>query len=210
MTLLQEKPRRSRDSRPRMTEDEFVSWAMADEFTRAEWVDGEVIIMSPVSLDHVRLTKWFVRVIDEYVEYHDLGEMFGPEYMVRFSQLKTRRVPDVLSIAKKRMHLLQKNHFEGAPDLIIEIVSPDSVSRDWREKYEQYEKSGVREYWIVDPLSRRAEAYALSRGKRYQRISEKDGALHSHVIRGLWLKTEWFWPETRPAVLTALKLLGIR
>jgi Uma2 family endonuclease len=210
MTLLNG-TRQGKGKRPkrRMTEAEFVTWALSDEFARAEWVDGEVIIMSPVSLEHTRIQNWLVGVLRPFVEYHNLGELLGPEYMVRFDRLRVRRVPDNLFVDRARLDLLMPNHLEGPPDLIMEVVSPDSESRDWREKYEEYQTVGVREYWVIDPNSKRAEAYARGKGKSFRRIAETDGVIKSTVIKGLWLKTDWLWLPTRPPVLSALRELDI-
>jgi Uma2 family endonuclease len=212
MTLLNAMPRSRRKPKNtpgklRMTEAEFVAWA--DEDVRAEWVDGDVIIMSPVSDEHASLVMWLLSVTAVCVEEHDLGIVRGSEFTARFAKLARRRVPDLMFIDKSRRDQLQPNHYDGAPDLIMEVVSPDSLSRDWREKYLEYEKAGVREYWIIDPLSRRAEAYALT-GRKYRRIEEKSGVIRSTVIRGFWLKTAWLWPDKRPAVLKTLRELGVK
>jgi Uma2 family endonuclease len=190
-----------------MSEAEFVAWV--DEESRAEWVDGEVLLMAPVSGEHAKLAVWLLGVTTAFVEKHDLGEIFGTEFTARFSKLRRRRLPDVMFVSKSRRKLIKENHFEGAPDLIMEIVSPDSESRDWRDKFTEYEKVGVREYWIIDPSSRHAEGYALNRRKRYVRIDEEAGVINSVILRGFWLKTDWLWPSSRPSLLQTLQELGL-
>jgi len=191
----------------RMTEEEFVAWC--DEDTWAEWVDGEVIVASPASIHHVRIAKLLLKILDTLVEQKGLGEVFGPEAMIRLAGLRRRRMPDLFFIANERLSLLRPNHFEGAPDLIVEIVSPDSVSRDWRVKYLEYERAGVREYWVVDPLAGQVEAYALGEDGQYAPIEEKDGALDSVVIPGLYLRPEWLWQVPRPDSIEILRELGV-
>jgi Uma2 family endonuclease len=203
-------PRDGRTGKVRMTEAEFVRWAFRDEDLLAEWVDGEVIIMPPPSIEHVRLDIWLIRVLGDFVDAHDLGEVLGPEAMVRFAAVPSRRLPDVLFISKNRLGLFKQNHLEGPPDVIFEIVSPESESRDWREKFQEYEKNGVREYWIINPNSQQVEAYALKR-KKFRRIEEDDdGVIRSVVIRDFWLKTDWLWSKTRPSVQAAARALGIK
>jgi Uma2 family endonuclease len=188
-----------------MTEDEFVAWC--GPYTRAEWVDGEVIIMAPVSLAHADLFMWLGSILRSFVDDHNLGLVLGPEFFVRFPEQRRRRLPDILFVRQDRRDLLKKQYLDGAPDLIIEVVSPDSESRDWRDKYLEYERAGVREYWVIDPMSQHVEVYSLRKGA-YASIPEKDGKLVSKVISGFWLKTEWLWQQPLPRVSNVLKELG--
>jgi len=191
-----------------MTEEEFVAWC--DEDVKAEWVDGEVIIMSPSSLAHVRLAGWLYKLLSEFVSRKGLGEALGPEFMIRLARQRRRRVPDLLFIASERANLLRTNHLEGAPDLSIEIVSPDSQSRDRRQKFAEYEAAGVREYWIVDPVSRTVEPYALDAAGKFQLIdAADDGCLPSTVLPGFYLRPDWLWQEPLPDAIATLRELGI-
>lgn len=192
----------------RMTEEEFVAWD--DENTRAEWIDGEVIVMMAASYDHIWIGNLIGSVMRIFAEEHDLGDVFT-EGMVRLSPGESirRRVPDVLFVAKDRRHLFKENHLEGPPDLIVEVVSADSTARDWREKYLEYEQAGVREYWVVDPLARRIEAYSLDEDGTYAQMPEKDDAFHSLVLPGFSLKPAWFFQEPRPKTREVLHELGI-
>jgi Uma2 family endonuclease len=116
-------------------------------------------------------------------------------------------VPDLFFVASDRQHLMRPTFFDGAPDTVVEFVSPDSQSRDRREKYEEYEKAGVREYWIIDPLSKTVELYRLDR-KRYGRVDEVNDALASSVIRGFHLKPALLWRKPLPKVAGVLRQLA--
>ncbi len=191
----------------KLTEEEFVAWC--DEDTRAEWVDGEVIMMSPASFRHNDLTGWLTGLLRLFIEHHGLGVVVGPEFQIRLAQEQSRRVPDILFVTGDRCDLLQENHLEGPPDLAIEIVSPESEARDWREKYAEYESAGVREYWVIDPMSQHVEAYTLAGEDGYRRVEEKEGVIWSTVPPGFRLQTKWLWPDTRPKVLEAARELGL-
>lgn len=115
-------------------------------------------------------------------------------------------MPDLCFISRARADLLRPTYLDGAPDIVWEIISPDSQSRDRREKFEEYEKAGVREYWIVDPLSKKAEAYRLE-ARKFRLIPEQDGILASSVLRNFWLRTDWLWRKPLPKVATVLKQL---
>ncbi|MDB5391577.1 MAG: hypothetical protein JWM11_7223 [Planctomycetaceae bacterium] len=83
-----------------MTELDFVSWVMSDE-TRAEWVNGEVILTSPAALRHVEITSWLQQVLGLFIHAKRLGKLLGPEYMIRLEHLGiSRRVTDLLFVAQ--------------------------------------------------------------------------------------------------------------
>jgi Uma2 family endonuclease len=195
-----------------MTEEEFVDWCRRFERVRAEWADGEVIVMSPANIDHVDVTDFLGAVLRVFVENHDLGRTFVQEFTSRYrsgSRL-VRQLPDILFVAKARLHLLHPTYLDGPPDLAIEVVSPDSVARDYRDKYLDYQAAGVREYWIVDPLARAVEAWRLDpQAGAYQRIAEAEGRIASEVLPGFFLRPDWLWRDPRPRVTDVLRELGL-
>jgi Uma2 family endonuclease len=185
----------------RMTEEEFVAWC--DEDSNAEWVDGLVILKEPVSGEHDEIAWWLRSLLQHYVEHRRLGSVRGPQFCVRLSGPPSRREPDVLFVAEARRDLVRPNHVEGPPDLVLEVVSPESQSRDRREKYLDYEAAGVPEYWIADPLSRTLEAYTLLED-RYTPIPEREGRIASVVVPGWYVRPAWLWGEPRTSELDAL------
>jgi Uma2 family endonuclease len=190
----------------RMTEPQFEEWC--DEDLRAEWVDGEVIIMAPSNDEHEDLNGWLMTLLRMYIEEHDLG-IVRTNMNLRLSTQRRWRCPDLFFIAKARQHLMHPTYFDGAPDMAIEIVSPDSQSRDRREKFGEFEKAGVREYWIIDPLSKTAELYRLER-KRFQPVTEISGWLSSSVIAGFRLKPGLLWRKPLPKVSTTLRQIAAK
>jgi Uma2 family endonuclease len=189
-----------------MAEQEFVEWTL--NRVAAEWVDGEVVLMPPVSDVHDDLDTWLIAVLRHFVESRRLG-VIRHNMFVRFARRRRRRVPDVIFIAEAHRRRIRDTFIDGAPDLIIEVVSPDSQNRDRREKYFDYEAAGVREYWIVDPLSRTLNAYALH-GRKYKHIDPKDDLVHSTVLRGFFLRPKWLFGRQRPRLTRVLKELGVK
>jgi Uma2 family endonuclease len=194
--------------RPVMTESEFVAWAYAGENIRAEWENGKVITMAPVSAAEDDLNNWLLTILRVFCEEHDLGLVKGSQFMVRFARQKRRRMPDLMFIAKARQNLIKQTHLEGAPDLALEIVSADSQTRDRRKKFLEYQKAGVREYWIIDPLSHQVELYSLSRGT-YVEVEPIKDTWHSVVLPGFYLKGAWLWRKPLPKSFAVLKELGV-
>lgn len=189
----------------RTTEKEFDAWV--HEKTRAEWVDGEVIIMSPVNFEHDQLQSWLLRLISQFVEDQNLGTVCSSEFYMRLPMPSSKRLPDVSFIATSNPGKFENAAFRGSPDLLIEVVSPDSTYRDYREKMTSYQASGVKEYWLIDPLSKRAELYELIKGK-YRVLSEKSGMIHSKVLKGLYLKPAWLWQRPLPKMAVVLREMG--
>lgn len=185
----------------KLSEDEFLAWSDSD--VKAEWVEGEVIVVPPATVVHSELTLFLVCTLGMFVEQQELGEVLGWRLMVRLSP-RCRRVPDVVFIAKEHLSNVLPTHLEGPPDLAIEVVSSESVERDWREKYYDYLAAGVREYWIIDPAHERVEAYKCVEGK-YEPIGRDQGCIRSDVVPGFFLRDEWLWRDELPKVRDALK-----
>lgn len=185
-------------TRARMTYDEFLAWA--DEDTLAEWVDGEVVLMpSPASTRHQRLTRFLVRVMSSYAELHDLGEVFEPPFQMRLEQ--SGREPDVLFIAQRHLDRLKDTYLDGPADIAVEIISPESVGRDRGNKFFEYQKAGIPEYWLLEPETERAEFYRLDSKGVYQLVAPgEDGIFRSSVLAGFWLRERWLWQEPLPNV----------
>ncbi|MFO0919471.1 MAG: Uma2 family endonuclease [Planctomycetaceae bacterium] len=189
-----------------MTEEEFGNWH--DEFLRGEWVDGEVELMAPANTEHSEIQNLLLWLIQGFTSHHNLGKAWGPELTVKLPSLRRRRVPDLLFVSQDRQEIIRPTYVDGAPDLIMEVVSPDSVRRDWRTKYQEYEQAGVLEYWIIDPGSRVVEAYVLTDGA-YQLLPEAEGRIASQVVSGFFLKPAWLWQSPRPKLLDLLRELGV-
>lgn len=188
------------DARPlppgKMTFEQFLAWA--DEDTLAEWVEGEVVLMTPASLNHQRLAGFLYMLIREFVIQHDLGEVLFAPFLVRLPDpLKSAREPDLIFVARERLHLLKPAYLDGAPDLIIEITSPESLERDRNIKFKEYEQAGVKESWLIHPDIRQAEFFQLQDG-RYQQIwPDEDGIYTSRVLPGLRLNLNKLWEEVQ-------------
>jgi Uma2 family endonuclease len=173
----------------RLSEREFDEWV--EESTRAEWVDGEVVLMPPVSLDHDDAVWWLRSLVTLFVTNRELGSVHGPEVLVRFKKIRRKRLPDIAFVASGRADILKKKVIDGAPDLIIEAVSTDSIERDWIDKYDDYERAGVREYWVVDRLADRLECYKLGPDGRYRATRMREDRVPSSVLRGFYLRPSW-------------------
>lgn len=192
----------------KMTYEEFLAWA--DEDTWAEWVNGEVIMLSPASNRHQDVAGFLTALLRYFVEAHQSGVVrFAPFQMKTGSNLPGRE-PDILFIAREHLDRLKDVYLDGPADLVVEIISPDSRARDRGEKFYEYEQGGVREYWLIDPQRRQAEFYRLGSDGIYRLVPVGEGSIfHSAVLEGLWLRVEWFWQEPLPLLVSVLKEWGL-
>ena len=132
----------------------FLAWA--DEDTWAEWVDGEILLISPASLDHQRLSAFLLVITSLYVESRQLGEIFGAGYLMRLSMRTSGRLPDLLFVSSEHLERVRPMYLDGPADLVVEIVSPESDDRDRGEKFFEYEAAGIPEYWLIDAVRQEA------------------------------------------------------
>jgi Uma2 family endonuclease len=176
---------------------------------KADLIDGEIYMASPDNTDAYKLSFWLSIVIALFVQVKKLGgEVLGSRVAFRLDGANGPE-PDIGYVQKGRVHLIKRGYVDGPPDLAIEIVSPESVERDYEKKRKQYEQAGVPEYWIIDEDMRKVTLLRLDARGKYREVRPKKGILRSQVIPEFWLRIEWLWLETRPETLDALdQILG--
>ena len=198
-------------ARLQMSYEEFLAWAGDD--THAEWVNGEVIIFMPVKDIHQAVVGFLNTLMVLFTTLFDLGKIRTAPYAMQAIPGGSSREPDLLFVAKDNLDRLTEDRLEGPADLIIEIVSDDSVSRDRDDKFKEYRAAGVREYWIIDPRpgKQRADFFRLDdEGDYYLFATEDDERVTSQVISGFWLKPAWLWQADALNPLTcALQIEGV-
>jgi Uma2 family endonuclease len=167
----------------------------AADFT--EWVDGVVIKMSPVTEEHDALTQFFIELIRWYLSETGEGLLRVAPFVMRLRPGQPGREPDLHLILKERVSIVQRTMTDGPADIVIEIVSPESIERDTEAKYREYEAGGVREYWLVDPIKREATFYSLRDGV-YQPIELADGVFRSTVLPRFRLNPLLLWQNPLP------------
>jgi Uma2 family endonuclease len=119
--------------------------------------------MAPIGDVHQDLGRWLIALFACYVDLHELGAVRYEPFQMKTGPDLHGRAPDILFVAKKNLSRMKKNHLEGPADLVIEIIGPGSGAIDCGDKYYEYEKGGVKEYWLLDPRRRQAEFYKRGR-----------------------------------------------
>jgi Uma2 family endonuclease len=179
---------------------------MVDEDTKAELLDGVMIVHSPASLLHDKVAGFIRTLIGIYAHEKELGEVFGPDGLVH---LATGRKfgPDAFFVEIGRVPATlpsELKEFEGAPDLVIEILSPSNRADDLEDKRPAYRKAGVQEIWFVDPDNH--EIIIDRRGRKgYTTTKISKGKVTSHAMPGFWIDAEWLWSWPLPGELACLR-----
>ncbi|MDW8354335.1 MAG: Uma2 family endonuclease [Bryobacterales bacterium] len=154
---------------------------------RTELVDGELVVSPTPSLRHQTICDRLAAVLGDYVHHRGLGHFFGRPVHVILSE-HVHYEPDLCFIANDRRLELDSPYFEGAPDLIIEVISECNRSHDTVVKYRDYERFGVREYWIVDPREEHIRVFVREGGAyRTLGVFSRGEPVRSHVLEGVTL-----------------------
>ena len=131
------------------------------EEPREELLNGEIYMMSSPTVNHNRVASHIFNAFFNHLKGKTC-EAFADGTDVYLAE-NDRVIPDVMIVCNKG--IVKRDGIHGAPDLVVEVLSPSTAKNDRGYKRELYEKAGVKEYWIADPETRSIEAYLLSDGK---------------------------------------------
>jgi Uma2 family endonuclease len=177
--------------------------AVIPDGEKADLLDGAIYVASPDNTDAADLLSWLAVVLGAFVSAKRLGKIYLSRIAYRLDE-KHGPEPDLGFVPTSLEHKRHRGFIEGPPMLAIEIVSPDSVARDYVQKRAVYETAGVREYWILDPDERRATFLVLKRG-RYKEASPKNHIFTSEVLPGFSIDVRWLTDRKRPAAYKVIR-----
>jgi Uma2 family endonuclease len=143
----------------KFTYEDFLNFP--DDGKRHEIIDGEHFVTPSPNTKHQTVVSNLHAFLWMYLRQHPIGQVLSAPFDVLFSDLDVVE-PDLLYISRERVGILTDKHVRGAPDLVVEILSPGTRKTDEITKRKLYERFDVREYWVVDP-----ELYAI---KVYRRV----------------------------------------
>jgi Uma2 family endonuclease len=155
------------------------------EDERYELIEGELLMTPSPVTKHQRISRELEFEILKSVRENDLGEVFYAPYDVYLDDGNVVQ-PDILFISKGRLNIIGEKNIQGAPDLVIEILSENTAYRDFVQKKKLYARFGVKEYWIVIPGEESVEVYIL-KDKTYilYKTYSKEDTLESHYLKDL-------------------------
>ena len=158
--------------------------ALPDDRKQYQILEGELVMTPAPFVIHqqigLRLKLRFV----QFVETHSLGYVFDAPCDVVLSKTNVLQ-PDILFISNQNIKVITEKNIQGAPDLVVEIISPSTAYYDLFDKKEIYQKFGVKEYWLVDPKKEWIEIHTLDKGSyQLHHRAAKKGSVQSKLLIG--------------------------
>jgi Uma2 family endonuclease len=142
---------------PRLGYDDLVRLFPSDDGLRHEIIDGVHIVSPAPGIRHQRLVRRLASALDRYLESHPgRGEFFAVPVDVVFTLYDVVE-PDLVFIAARQSHIVTEKNVRGAPAIVVEVFSPGTTRRDRTLKRRLFEREGVGEYWMVDPVANTVE-----------------------------------------------------
>jgi len=164
-----------------------------------ELVDGNVIKMSPIHERHDKLTRYGVMLLSAYFAMNPIGEIRQDPFVMSTLSHLPKRQPDIQIILKTNSGHLTPTYMDGPADICIEICSPGSEEIDRGDKFVEYEKAGVKEYWIFDPLRRESLFYRLSvDGTFLPQTVDEYGSYQTSLLPNFILHVPTLWKDPLP------------
>ncbi|PIU56360.1 MAG: restriction endonuclease [Chloroflexi bacterium CG07_land_8_20_14_0_80_45_17] len=163
----------------------YKDYLQLPEDKRYELVEGEFFMVPSPNYYHQVISKRLFRTLDDYVRKFGLGEVLYAPLDVILSEENVLQ-PDILFISKERFNIITNKNIQGAPDLIIEILSSATAGKDRGLKQKLYAKFGVSEYWLVDPDKETIEVLTLAEeGFESIRAYQRGEILESPLLKGI-------------------------
>ncbi|RJQ24722.1 MAG: Uma2 family endonuclease [Peptococcaceae bacterium] len=168
----------------------YADYALLPEGAPYQLIGGK-LVMTPAPTTYHQIISMRLEVkLANFVAEKDLGIILYAPVDVYFEEKETYQ-PDIVFIARDRLHIIEPAKIKGAPDLVVEILSPSTGYYDLKKKARTYARHGVKEYWVVDPEDKSIEVYMGEEGKFVlnQRV-EEEGKIESIIIDGLEMETK--------------------
>lgn len=164
-----------------LTYDDY--FVMPDDGKRYELIDGELLEMPAPSRRHQWVLGELYVALHAHARNHGLGEVYVAPLDIRLSPHDVVQ-PDLVFVSKERLDLFDPNALVGAPDLVVEILSPSTRSRDLGVKLRLYAGAGVGEVWFVDLDVPDIRVLTLGDGGAYMLVHPNEGSVESLVLPG--------------------------
>jgi Uma2 family endonuclease len=169
---------------------------LVDEDTKAELIDGVMIVHSPASMEHDNMGGFTRGLMSFYSDAKGLGAVLGPDSLIHLAPGR-KCAPDVFFIRQERVPMPLPKEFEGVPALVVEVLSPSNRRYDLRDKRLIYREAGVGEVWFIDGELRQILVDRRQAGSYTEEILT-EGKVFLDSLPGFWLNASWLWANPLP------------
>ena len=163
-----------------------------------ELVDGNVIKMSPATLQHQDIFGYLFNLLMAYFGLTKRGRVLTQPFTQRLPNVEAKREPDLMVVLAENFPRIQQTFLDGPADICIEIVSEESTNRDHITKLGEYQKGGVKEYWILDYMQREALFYTLNKSGQYELQALDENNYRTSLLPGFILHVPTLWQDPLP------------
>ena len=168
----------------------YADYLETSDDERYELLNGELIMAAAPLIAHQYILIKLVAKVETFVDERNLGTVYCAPFDVVLSDTNVVQ-PDLLFISNERAQIITPDNIQGAPDLVVEILSPATAERDRSVKFELYAEHGVQEYWIVDPDARSITVFLLDGGEFEEVDTYSEGeTLTSPMLEGFTFTLE--------------------
>jgi Uma2 family endonuclease len=185
----------------------FAEFVKRYEGKSAEWDAGDVYTLMSNNEKHQAILTLLVMILGLYLSFRRIGRLYTDGYSMYISDHQPARQPDVLVVLAEHYDRIQPQYLNGAADLVVEILSPATGLVDRGAKYYEYQDAGVREYWLIDPISKQIDVYALNEEGLYQRVYEATNQIVSRLLPGFVLDAGLLWGDELPQGAELIQLV---
>lgn len=177
---------------------------LVDEDTKAELIDGVMIVYSPASLRHEDIVSFLGGLMSFYADARALGKVIGSGNGVVHLAACRKFAPAIFFIRRERVPTPLPTEFEGVPDLVVEVLAPSNRHEDLNQKRLAYRDAGVGEVWFVD-FDHHKTIVDRKRNGGYSEEVVAEGKVSSMVLGGFWVNAPWLWSEPLPNRMSCLQ-----
>lgn len=180
------------NSKPRFLAEDI--WDTPDDGNRYEVIDGELYVSPPPVREHQHASGELQYRIRHYLEENPIGLLYTAPFGVILTGLNGVQ-PDLVYVSNEHQEVLTDQGVSGAPDLVVEILSPSTRSRDLGIKLRAYQAAGVPNYWVADPRSRTLEERILGEdGYGPPTVYRVGETFQPALFPGLSVQVARLWP----------------
>jgi Uma2 family endonuclease len=176
---------------------DFETWLDISRDLNTELIKGVMVDRMAAQYPHEWIFGWLLRVLGNYAHNRKLGVVLGSRTAVKIDRYDGR-LPDILFVRAENAGIIQPKAVYGAPDLVIEIVSPGDRDADLISLQTDYRTIGVPEIVFIDPQKKHVRLFRKIELDRYSDTTVTTGRLTFDCIPGFWIEAEWSFIASQP------------